>query len=282
MQANPNKPSPRSEFLRSAGHGVVLGSVVLLGALLWMRGQQGAEPAAAAPAPAPAAAPAAAARPAGPLADFGGETPSPDARHVANWAFFTGDPQGRAVVILDKREARVYTFGPDARLLASTPVLLGSALGDEAAPGIGDKPLAQILPEEKTTHAGRFVLQPGMNTDGEDVLWVDYGAALSMHRVRTTNAAERRLERLASPTIGDNRISYGCINVPPDFYDATLKPLVARSGAVVYVLPETRSPQEVFGSWDVTDPHAVARAPLRAGGASSVALGSAPQPKATR
>ena len=39
------------------------------------------------------------------------------------------------------------------------------------------------------------------------MVWVDYDAAVSMHRVRTTNAAERRLARLASPGIDDNRIS---------------------------------------------------------------------------
>jgi hypothetical protein len=210
------------------------------------------------------------------LAEFGDESPSADARHVANWAFFTGDNQGKSVVVLDKNAARVYTFDPGGRLIAATPALLGSAVGDDSAPGIGDKPLAQIRPEEKTTPAGRFEAQPGVNTAGEDIIWIDYGAAVSMHRVRPTVAAERRLERLASPTEADNRISFGCVNLPVPFYEQVLGPTVKKTGAIVYVLPETRTPQEVFGSWDVTDPAAtrvarVERAPAATSGAAPAA-----------
>ena len=72
------------------------------------------------------------------------------------------------------------------------------------------------------------------------ILAVDYDAAVSMHRVRAANAAERRLQRLATPTPADNRISYGCINVPAAFYDGRIRALFAppRRG-VVYLLPET-------------------------------------------
>ncbi|QJW84451.1 hypothetical protein HK414_13910 [Ramlibacter terrae] len=190
----------------------------------------------------------------GRLPEFGAEVPSADVRHVANWTFFTGDHRGKSVVILDKKGAKVYTFDPQGQLTASTPALLGSAIGDDSAPGIGDKPLSAIRPEEKTTPAGRFVAEPGMNSHGEDIVWVDYDAAVSMHRVRPTVAAERRLQRLASPTEADNRISFGCINLPVRFYEDVLSPTVKKTGAIVYVLPETRGVQQVFGSRDVTDP----------------------------
>ena len=196
-------------------------------------------------------------------ADFRGEKPSADAAHVANWAFFSGDAQGRAVVILDKKAARVFAFDRSGRLIASTPALLGAAIGDHTVPGVGDKALADVLEEEKTTPAGRFVAQPGVNALGEDVVWVDYQAAVSMHRVRPLVAAERRLERLASPTEADNRISFGCINLPVAFYERVLSPTVRAQGAIVYVLPETRTPQQVFGSFDVNDPVAVAAAASR-------------------
>jgi len=58
---------------------------------------------------------------------------------------------------------------------------------------------------------------------------------------------------MATADISDNRISNGCVNVPPKFYDSVLKPTVMKNGAFVYVLPETRSPQQLFGSFDV--PH---------------------------
>ncbi|MDT4888495.1 hypothetical protein FQZ97_1250530 [compost metagenome] len=87
----------------------------------------------------------------------------------------------------------------------------------------------------------------GRNHTGEDVVWVDHGAAVSMHRVRTTQPTERRLERLASPAVADKRISYGCINVPADFYDAHIRPVFSGRHAVIYVLPEHKSMQQVFG-----------------------------------
>lgn len=200
-----------------------------------------------------------AASPAGPrLADFGSDTPSPDARHVADWAAHSGDHAAADFVIVDKPHARVYVFDAQARLRAATPVLLGSAPGDHTVSGIGQRPIAEVRPEERTTPAGRFVAERGRNALGEDVVWVDYDAAVSMHRVRTTTPSERRLERLATPTIDDNRISYGCINVPVAFFEAHIAPVFARQRAVVYVLPETQPVQQVFGSYDVAARHALA------------------------
>ena len=44
-----------------------------------------------------------------------------------------------------------------------------------------------MLPEERTTPAGRFVAERGQNLRGEDVVWIDYDAAVLMHRVITTS-----------------------------------------------------------------------------------------------
>jgi len=185
------------------------------------------------------------------FADFAGQRASPDARYVADWVADSRDNAGSEFIIVDKKEARIYVFDADARLRASAPVLLGSAPGDESVPGIGSRPLTMVRKEERTTPAGRFVAERGHNTRGEDVIWVDYDAAVSMHRLRATNPREHRLERLATPTVLDNRISYGCINVPADFYDAYVRPAFAPSRAIVYVLPEIKSVQEVFGAYDV-------------------------------
>ena len=180
------------------------------------------------------------------VADFSGQTPSSDARHLADWIADSRDNSGLAFVIVDKKRATAYVFDAHARLRAAAAVLLGSALGDDSAPGIGDKPIAAIRPEERTTPAGRFVGERGRNLR-EDVVWVDYDAAVSMHRVLTSNPAERRLERLATPSIGDNRISSGCINLPVSFYENHVRPIFASAKAVVYVLPDTKSMQQVFG-----------------------------------
>jgi hypothetical protein len=180
------------------------------------------------------------------LADFGAQRPSPEVRHVANWALETGDSGGRALIIVDKQYARVFVLDAAGRLQGVSPALLGSARGDHTAPGVGDKPLSQIRPDERTTPAGRFMARPGFNAQGEDIVWVDYPSAVSMHRVRARVQAERRLERLASVTPADNRISYGCINLPRLFYENVVAPW-ARSGAVIYVLPETRTLYEAGG-----------------------------------
>ena len=34
--------------------------------------------------------------------------------------------------------------------------------------------MAKIRPHERTTPAGRFASEPGRNTGGEDIVWVDY------------------------------------------------------------------------------------------------------------
>lgn len=185
------------------------------------------------------------------LADFGLESPSPDTRHLADWIAHTRDNQNAEFIVVDKRDAKAYVFDADARLRGASPVLLGAAVGDETVPGIGSRPIAQVRPEERTTPAGRFVAERGRNLKGEDVVWVDYDAAVSMHRVRATKPAERRLERLATPTVDDNRISYGCINVPVAFYETYVRPTVATHRAIVYVLPEGKPVQQVFGSYEV-------------------------------
>lgn len=177
---------------------------------------------------------------------------SPSAKYIADWVADSGDSAGMPFVIIDKPSASVHVFDASARWLGSSPVLLGSALGDDSAPGIGDLPLSAVKPEEKTTPAGRFLGERGHNARGEDVVWIDYDAAVSMHRVLTTNPVEHRLERLATPTIADNRVSYGCVNVPVPFYEKFLRPAFAQSRGVIYVLPDTRPLAQVFsGAYDV-------------------------------
>jgi hypothetical protein len=89
------------------------------------------------------------------------------------------------------------------------------------------------------------VAQTGRNLRGEDVIWVSYADAVSIHPVLLNRPDERREERLATPTVEDNRVSYGCINVPTAFFEASVRPLLGRR-TIVYVLPETRELDAVF------------------------------------
>lgn len=184
-------------------------------------------------------------------AHFGKEAASRDAVHIAHWVLDSADHGGLPFAIVDKKAAKVFVFDADGRLRGATPALLGAARGDHAVPGIGERPMSSIRPEERTTSAGRFVATIGRNLKGVDVLWVDYETAISMHRVVTTKPEERRLQRLATATPADNRISYGCINVPVKFYENVVSPTFSGTSGIVYVLPETRPAREVFASYDV-------------------------------
>jgi hypothetical protein len=149
-------------------------------------------------------------------------------------------------VIVDKTDARVFVFHADGSLRGTAPALLGLTTGDESIAGIGDRALSTIRPEERTTPAGRFVASLDRNSHGKGILWVDYDSAVSLHPVVNNNPRERRLERLATPTPLDNRISYGCINVPAKFYSNVVNPAFAGTNGIVYVLPEVRTIREVF------------------------------------
>lgn len=184
-------------------------------------------------------------------ADFERELKSPDAQHVADWVVNSRDNQGLPFVIVDKTDAKVFVFHADGRIRGAAPALLGLARGDESIPGIGNRKLSDIRPEERTTPAGRFLASMGINFHGKDILWVDYEGAVSLHRVVTNNPKERRLERLTTPTPLDNRISYGCINVPVDFFNSVICPAFAGTNGIVYVLPEIRSKCEIFGCTDI-------------------------------
>jgi hypothetical protein len=182
-------------------------------------------------------------------ADFGGKAVSKEARAFADWVVTSADNAGLPFVIIDKPQARLFVFFPDGRLRGASAALLGLAKGDNSAPGIGDRPLASIRPEERTTPAGRFVAALGADLGAKDVVWVDYADAISLHRVITTKPKERRLQRLATPTAADNRISYGCINVPAAFYDSVVHPAFTGANGIVYILPEVRSLASVFPAY---------------------------------
>ena len=181
-----------------------------------------------------------------PKADFGQQLASPQAQNVAHGVMASGDHQGLPFVVVDKIHARVFVFNRSGQLLGSASVLVGLARGDEAVPGLGDRPLSQIQPHERITPAGRFVAELDRNAAGQTILWVDYEQAISLHPVRSLNPLERRLERLASASLQDKRISYGCINVPTQFWRGVVLPAFQNTQGIVYVLPDSRPLDSVF------------------------------------
>jgi hypothetical protein len=188
---------------------------------------------------------------------FGSERASQDARSVADWVVVSADNENLPFAILDKKDAKVFVFHPDGRLRGAAPALLGVGRGDVALPGIGARELSNIAPNDRVTQAGRFVVDLGLDHHGDDVLWLDYEGGLAMHRVITSNVKERRAHRLATPSPLDNRISYGCINLPVKFYEQVVQPAFTGTKGIVYVLPETRQAREFFASGEA--PNTLAR-----------------------
>ena len=164
---------------------------------------------------------------------------------LAGWVIAANDNHGYPFAVIDKAAAQILVFGSDGRLRGAAPGLFGSAVGDHAAPGIAGLALREIPGRDRTTPAGRFVGGYGPSIDAGRVLWVDYESAVSMHPTATGVPAEKRAERLASPSPDDNRVTHGCINVSPVFYEQVIQPTLKRGG-VFYILPDTDTLAETF------------------------------------
>jgi hypothetical protein len=176
--------------------------------------------------------------------------PSEQLAEVADWVIASGDNRGLPFAVVDKVAAEVFVFDADGQLKGAAPALVGLAHGDDSTPGVGDRELSNIPPEERTTPAGRFMVAFGPSGDGKTVLWVDYATAISLHAVIDTNRKEQRPKRLASPTPDDNRITFGCINVPTAFYRQVIRSTFKGRNGVMYILPESKPLTEVLPAFE--------------------------------
>ena len=174
-----------------------------------------------------------------------GQSVSETVIELAGWVVASKDSQGYPFAIMDKAAAQVLVFGGDGRLRGAAPALFGSATGDHTAPGVAGLALRAIPGRDRTTPAGRFVGGYGPSIDAGRVLWVDYDSAVSLHPLPPGTPAEKRVERLASPSPDDNRVTHGCINVSPAFYEQIVRSTFEKGG-VFYILPDKDSIAETF------------------------------------
>jgi hypothetical protein len=164
---------------------------------------------------------------------------------TARWVIASGDNHGLPFAVIDKKTAQILVFGADGKARGVAPTLIGSAEGDDSAPGIADRELKDIPMKDRTTPAGRFLAAYGRAAGDQRVLWVDYDTAISIHPLPERETREQRTKRLTSADPDDNRITHGCINVSPEFYSTVVQPLFAEGG-VFYVLPDKRSLPDAF------------------------------------
>lgn len=172
---------------------------------------------------------------------------SQPAGQLAGWVLRNEDHHGKPFAIVDKQQAQLHVFDRHGRLAGSTPVLLGATRGDHIVPGVGERAqLHAVRADERTTPAGRFESEPGVNLSGEHVVWVDYASAFAIHRVRPGRSLKMRLARLATDSADDKRVSEGCVVVPVSFYKEVVQRVLGQSASVVYVMPETKRLRAVF------------------------------------
>jgi hypothetical protein len=127
--------------------------------------------------------------------------------------------------------------------------------------GVGDKalvsqdaPMSAMTPDKRITPAGRYLSRLVMDPHTKHpVLLIDGQNLITLHIVAKGTPAQRRAERLASLGSDDNRISFGCINVPPQFFEAIVDPDFRPAKGIVYILPEKTTAAQLFGFQPATN-----------------------------
>lgn len=119
-------------------------------------------------------------------------------------------------VIASKTQGVVYVYNKNEDKLTSSPALFGAKLGDD------------LDGKLHITPAGEFKAYKAYSAKLHEDITVFYkvpSALLAIHPVWLGNKQQNRPGRLASAIPDDNRITNGCINVPEDFYYASLHSL---------------------------------------------------------
>lgn len=173
---------------------------------------------------------------------------SDSAKSVATHTLNTGN--GKAFLVVDKPNAMLYAFSADGALLNKTPVLTGKSIADVAPESATGKNLDNYTDAEKVTPAGKFTGKFTYSADYGSIIALDEtndgSSLIAVHRTYLGTPSENRAGRLASPTTADNRISYGCVNVPSAFYDSVIAPNYVGESQVI-VMPDKSDAKKFFG-----------------------------------
>ena len=176
---------------------------------------------------------------------------SPGARAV--YERFMMDNKGVPFIVADKPSGQVFLFKKDGSPIGFFPALYGKAKGDVLPHPIGQKLTAEeinkTIDSERITPAGDFtaVLKPARDYPLALFFQDAQGnaGAMALHQVYTGNIKERRLERLASADVTDNKVSYGCINIGLDNFNKYIVPNYGK-GARVGVVPDEAGALDKF------------------------------------
>jgi len=114
---------------------------------------------------------------------------------------------------------------------------------DEMTQEQADKTWEELVAADMITPAGIFPAHGYQSpTYGASIRFAEYANSnLLIHRA----PAEWRRKNLQAQGIDKVRVTYGCVNVLPEFMDKVLLPLFSGESMVV-ILPEMQSPREFF------------------------------------
>lgn len=116
-------------------------------------------------------------------------------------------------IIADKTNGKIYVYVPSTHTLISNPALYGRVKADKLDTSLKITPSGTFTSHRIfSTHLKSFAISFFEQKD----------TILAIHPVWTKLIYEKRVERLNSDTPNDNRITNGCINVSPDFFNTVL------------------------------------------------------------
>lgn len=171
--------------------------------------------------------------------DFNYSNPTEFESQVVKKIVDTNDHLGETFAVVNKQNGSLTIYDRNGNQIATTPVLYGKKVGDSFSQN-----------SRGITPSGRFNLEYTTNINNQaygksaQILtqngkWLGNDSGnFAIHRTYTGFPNENRPARLASKTPADNKISLGCINVPPAFYDAHFENNQF-GNMPLYVLPET-------------------------------------------
>jgi hypothetical protein len=168
---------------------------------------------------------------------------SDDVRLVTDWILRNDKHLGRPFIIADKANGLLFAFRANGEVVAKGRALYGAVRTDEMTQEQADKTWEEMVAADMITPAGIFpahgYLSPAY---GDSIRFAEYANSnLLIHRA----PAEWRRKNLETPKADRIRVTYGCINVLPEFLDKALLPVFSGE-STIFILPETQSPREFF------------------------------------
>ena len=174
---------------------------------------------------------------------------SEDVRVVVDWILRNDKQLDRPFIVADKANGLLFAFRANGEIVAKGRALYGAVRTDEMTQEQADKTWEEMVAADMITPAGIFPAHGYVSPAyGDSIRFAEYANSnLLIHRA----PAEWRRKNLQTPKADRMRVTYGCINVLPEFLDKALLPVFSGE-STIFILPETQSPREFFAIDDFT------------------------------